>query len=154
MRKLTSKTSLNPWSQSPHWGSPLKCPHRTYFTDLTVLDDIPTQIIDIFRLPAFMREGQMMANMIICIKFRGPLPDRIALNSAVYRIRFHTLPVLRCTCCLLFGHGNASCNSKNRCGRCSCYHDAKDYSRPESCFFCGGNYCPIYRQCLAYLQAL
>ena len=38
-------------------------------TNLTILDNAPTQIIDIFRLPAFVREGQTMA---ICIKFRSP----------------------------------------------------------------------------------
>ena len=95
-----------------------------------------------------------MANMAIRIKFRGTLPDRIALNSAVYRVRPHTLPVLRCTCCLLFGHGNAFCNGKIRCGRCSGYHDAEACARPETYFFCDGNHCLTYRQCLAYLQAL
>ena len=65
-------------------------------TNRIVLDDAPTQVTDAFRLPAFVREGQTMANMAIRIKFRGSLPDRIALNSAVYRVRSHTIPVLRC----------------------------------------------------------
>ena len=38
-------------------------------TNLTILDDAPTQIIDVFRLPVFVREGQTMANMAIRIKF-------------------------------------------------------------------------------------
>ena len=122
-------------------------------TNLTILDDAPTQIINVFRLPAFVRKGQTMTNMAIRIKFRGALSDRITLSSAVYHVRSHTLPVLRCTHYLLFGHSNA-CNGKNHCWRCSGYYDSEVCSRPESCFFCDGNHRPIYRQCPAYLQAL
>ncbi|KAG0727550.1 hypothetical protein GWK47_034457 [Chionoecetes opilio] len=111
-------------------------------TGLTVLDDSPTKIVDAIRLPAHVRDdGQTEANMAIRIKFRGPLPDRVSLDYAVYWVRPHTLPVLRCTRCLLFGHGNATCNMRGVC--------------PAGVLpFCGGDHRPANKQCPAYLQAV
>ena len=149
LRWLTSTTSLNlpSWSQrwvvsddDPTYMFGRICPvspemsTQDILTNLTVLDETPTQVIDAFRLPAFVRDGQMMANMAICIKFKGHLPDRIALNSVMYCVRSHTLPVLRCTRCLLFGLGNISCSGKKHCGRCSGYHDAEACTRPRHVF--------------------
>ncbi|KAG0713306.1 Nucleic-acid-binding protein from mobile element jockey [Chionoecetes opilio] len=123
-------------------------------TGLTVLDDSPTKIVDAIRLPIHARDdGQTEANMAIRIKFQGPLPDRVSLQHAVYRVRPHTLPVLRCTRCFLFGHGNATCNMKVRCSNCSGFHVAEGCARPVSCLFCGGDHRPTYKQCPAYLQA-
>ena len=50
-------------------------------TNLTVLYDAPTQIIDIFRFPVFVREGQTMVNMAIRIKFRGLLLIELYLTQ-------------------------------------------------------------------------
>ena len=107
---------------------------NTILTNLTIINDCLTQVVDAFTLLAFVWNGKAMANMVIGIKFRAHLPDRVGFNSAVYCVRCHTLPVLRCcTCCLLFGH------SKIRCG---------------TCLFCGGNHRPASWQCPAYLQAM
>ncbi|KAG0720021.1 hypothetical protein GWK47_007025 [Chionoecetes opilio] len=121
---------------------------------LTVLDGSPSVIVSALRLPTPVRDGESEANMAIRVKFRGPLPDRVSLDNTVYWVRPHTLPVLRCTRCLLFGHGNATCNMKIRCSNCSGFHVAEGCARPVYCLFCGDDHRPTYKQCPAYLQAM
>ncbi|KAG0710002.1 hypothetical protein GWK47_023703 [Chionoecetes opilio] len=121
---------------------------------LTVLDGSPSVILSALRLPTPVRDGESEANMAIRVKFRGPLPDRVSLDNAVYWVRPHTLPVLRCTRCFLFGHGNATCNMKIRCSNCSGFHVAEGCARPVYCLFCGDDHRPTYKQCPAYLQAV
>ncbi|MPC99120.1 Nucleic-acid-binding protein from mobile element jockey [Portunus trituberculatus] len=72
----------------------------------------------------------------------------------VYHVRPHTLPVLRCTRCLLFGHSNISCNGRARCKKCSGYHDTDGCVREDHCFFCGSGHRPTSKQCPARLQAV
>ena len=100
---------------------------------LTVLEGEPSTLVDAFRLPNRTRGEETVPNLAIRLKFRGPLPTRVAIQSFSYRVLPHTLPVPRCTRCLLFGHGNVSCNGKVRCGRCSGFHPADACERPESC---------------------
>lgn len=121
---------------------------------LTVLEGEPSTLVDAFRLPNRTRGEETVPNLAIRLKFRGPLPTRVAIQSFSYRVLPHTLPVPRCTRCLLFGHGNVSCNGKVRCGRCSGFHPADACERPESCLFCGADHRPTSRQCPAYLQAV
>ncbi|MPC56034.1 hypothetical protein E2C01_049983 [Portunus trituberculatus] len=58
------------------------------------------------------------------------------------------------TRCLLFGHGDISCNGRARCRKCSGYHDTEGCVREDHCLFCGPGHCPTSKQCLAHLQAV
>ena len=53
---------------------------NTILTNLTVLNDCPTQVVDAFTLPVFVWNGKAMANMVIGIKFKAHLPDRAGFN--------------------------------------------------------------------------
>ncbi|KAG0725213.1 hypothetical protein GWK47_004764 [Chionoecetes opilio] len=54
---------------------------------LTVLDGSPSVIVSALRLPTPVRDGESEANMAIRVNFRGPLPDRVSLDNAVYWVR-------------------------------------------------------------------
>ncbi|KAG0710335.1 hypothetical protein GWK47_023033 [Chionoecetes opilio] len=57
---------------------------------LTVLDGSPSVIVSALRLPTPVRDGESEANMAIRVKFRGPLPDRVSLDNALYWARAPT----------------------------------------------------------------
>ena len=126
----------------------------TIARELSVLDGCPTSLVSVFRLPSYTKDGKTVPNLAVRLKFRGPIPPRVALDGAVYRVRAHTLPVLRCTRCLMFGHGNISCNGKARCRKCSGFHATDGCSRTDHCLFCGLGHPPTSRQCPAYLRAV
>ncbi|MPC66057.1 hypothetical protein E2C01_060200 [Portunus trituberculatus] len=92
-------------------------------TLVTILDGCPTQIVDALRLPDHDKDRQTVPNLAIHLKFRGSFPERVAIGNMVYHVRAHTLPVMHCTSCLLFGHSNISCNGRARYRKCSGYHD-------------------------------
>ncbi|MPC55313.1 hypothetical protein E2C01_049244 [Portunus trituberculatus] len=62
----------------------------------------------------------------MCLKFCGPIPERMAIGNMVYHVRHHTLPVMRC---LLFDHGNISCNEHAQCRKCSGFHNTDGHIR-------------------------
>ncbi|MPC74076.1 hypothetical protein E2C01_068421 [Portunus trituberculatus] len=59
-------------------------------TQVTILDGCPTQNVEALRLPDHDKEGQTVPNLAIHLKFRGPLPERVAIGNMVYHVRPHT----------------------------------------------------------------
>lgn len=43
---------------------------------LTILDNHPSTVVGVFRLPSYQRGGETMTNMAVCLKFWGPLPQK------------------------------------------------------------------------------
>ncbi|MPC81380.1 hypothetical protein E2C01_075993 [Portunus trituberculatus] len=123
-------------------------------TLVTILDGYPTQIVDALRLPDHDKDEQTVQNLAIHLKFCLPLPKRVAIGNMVYHVRPHTLPVMHCTRCLLFGHGNISCNGRAHCRKCSGYHDTDGCVREDHCLFCGPSYHPTSKQCPPHIQAV
>ncbi|MPC22382.1 hypothetical protein E2C01_015396 [Portunus trituberculatus] len=72
----------------------------------------------------------------------------------VYHVRHHTLPVMCCIRCLLFGHGNISCNEHARCRKFSGFHETDGCVREDHCLFYGPNHRPTSKQCPVCLQAV
>ncbi|MPC57677.1 hypothetical protein E2C01_051661 [Portunus trituberculatus] len=97
------------------------------------------------------RHIQTAPNQAIHLKFREPLPERVTIGNLVYHVRPNTLPVMRCTRCLLFGHGNIFCNGCAHCRKCSGFHDNDGCIREDHCLFCGPGHCPTSKQCPACL---
>ncbi|MPC88143.1 hypothetical protein E2C01_083037 [Portunus trituberculatus] len=124
------------------------------FIQVTILDGCPTQFVDILRLPNYDRGRQTVLNLAICLKLCGPLPERMAIGSMVYHVRPHTLPVIHCTHCLLFGQGIISCNGHAHCSKCSTFHDNDGCVREDHSLFCSPSYHNTSRQCQAHLQAV
>ncbi|MPC70152.1 hypothetical protein E2C01_064391 [Portunus trituberculatus] len=62
--------------------------------------------------------------------------------------------IMRCTHCLLFGHGNISCNGRAHCKKFSGFHDTDGCVREEHCLFYGPGHRPTSKQYLAHLQAV
>lgn len=114
-------------------------------------------IMDVLRVPSRKEnEGQFteVPSQIVKIKFRGDLPNRVAIGHSVYQVSPWIPKVARCFNCWRFGHGQLSCKATVRCARCSHNHKSKDCSNDPFCYFCGGSHAIRYNQCPVFQKAL
>ena len=110
-------------------------------------------LLEVRRLTSF-QNNQRLPSHIIRLKFAGPLPDRVAIASAIYEVKPYIFPVLKCYNCYRYGHGSLTCRSHQRCYICSGFHCATGCQNPPYCFLCMSSHeltspnCPIHKRAI------
>ena len=109
------------------------------------LEDIGYNIIDIRR----------MGPTVICIKFKGPLPEAIKFPFKEWPsvVEKYSPGPMRCWNCLKYGHHISECKNKVCCVICGGEHKKDDCDkRAPICPNCGGSHGPTAPDCPINIQ--
>lgn len=110
---LTKVTTLGAWKvtcRRPRSEAP-ECRDVTYgkigaigldYTEDDITNNLriigSSTLLEVRRLTSF-QNNQRLPSHIIRLKFAGPLPDRVAIASAIYEVKPYIFPVLKCYNC-------------------------------------------------------